>query len=104
VVVRVFDNGTPILAATNAFNLVVNASQNLEAPVIQSVTVSNGIVTIAWSTVSGHSYGVDYSDGSLATPQWSNCVPEVLATGLTASATNAVGTGPQRFYRVYRLP
>jgi Immunoglobulin I-set domain/Bacterial Ig domain/Immunoglobulin domain len=68
----------------------------------QSVTVSNGIATLTWTSVNGLTYRLQYI-GDLTTTNWINVVPDVLATGPTASATNDASAA-QRFYRVMLLP
>jgi hypothetical protein len=56
-------------------------------------------VVIGWSALSGQSYRLQFTEG-LENAKWNDALPDVLATGPTASATNAIGPSPQRFYRV----
>ncbi len=72
-------------------------------PVIKTVGLSNGTVTVTWSAVAGHTYRLQSIDGCTNT-NWVDCSPEVHATGPTATATNATGSVMQQFYRVYLLP
>jgi len=72
-------------------------------PMIQMVSLSNGIVTVAWSAVADRSYRLQSKD-ALSDINWVDCSPDVIATGPTATATDTVGSATQRFYRVYLLP
>jgi hypothetical protein len=103
VTVRVFDDGAATLSATNGFVLTVRAVTNVPAPVIQSVSLSNGVVTIAWSTVVGHSYGLERKD-DLDGTNWTTVSPPHSALGPTTAASEPLGDAPQRFYRVIRQP
>ena len=68
-------------------------------PVIQSIVLAGDSIVVSWGAVSGQSYRLQFTDG-LADAKWNDALPEVLATGPTATATNAIGSSPQRFYRV----
>jgi hypothetical protein len=103
VTVRVFDNGLPSLSATNSFVLTVGTPTNAPAPVIQLVSVSNGVVTITWSAVADRKYRLQSQDGPAGT-NWSDVQPEVTASGPTASATDTTGSRAQRFYRICLVP
>jgi hypothetical protein len=72
-------------------------------PVIQSISVSNGVVTITWSTVAGQNYKLQYIDSPDDT-NWTNLASSSIAGGSQASATDTVGDVPQRFYRVVLTP
>jgi len=87
------------LSATNSFLVFV------QPPVItiESITVSNGVATVTWTTVVGLRYRVQYKDDALDT-NWTDLLPDIKATGASAIATNGVATSSQRFYRVYLVP
>src|SRR5208282_5728573 len=68
-------------------------------PAIISISLTNGVITITWSSVAGMTYRVQ-ATGSLNNPNWTNLPPAVTATGPTASKTDVIGNTPQRFYRV----
>jgi hypothetical protein len=70
--------------------------------VIQSIILTNGIVTIKWSAVSGQSYRLQYK-GTLMDSAWSNAVPDFTASGPIATGTNGVNNATQRYYRVLLL-
>jgi hypothetical protein len=72
-------------------------------PVILSMDLTNGVFTITWSSVAGQTYRVQYKN-NLTDPSWTDLPPDVTATGPTASATDVVGSLPQRFYRLFVLP
>jgi hypothetical protein len=68
-------------------------------PVIESITLAAGRLVISWSAVSGQNYRLQFTE-SLESPAWSDVLPDVPASGPTATVTNALGSAPQRFYRV----
>jgi hypothetical protein len=109
-----WNNVTPDVMATNQTTSMTNALgnspqhfyrvmlvqySNLPAPVIQSISLTNGVATLVWSTVAGHTYQLQYKT-NLTFPSWNNVTPDVTATSQTASATSAVSNVTQQFYRV----
>ncbi len=103
VTVRVFDDAVPSLSASNSFVVTVTPVTNAPPPVIQSISVSNGIVTITWSTMAGHSYVIERKDDPAGT-NWNTVSTAKSAIGLTDTATDTIGDAVQRFYRVVLLP
>jgi hypothetical protein len=97
----VTDDGIPPLSATNHFTVTVIPPAG--PPLILSLTLTNGVATVTWSSVSGHTYQLEYAD-MLTSTNWTAVVPTVPASGTTSSATNAVGSKLHRFYRVSLLP
>jgi hypothetical protein len=91
-----YDIVNPQLTATNSFNGTV--TDPVVSPLITSVTLTNGIATVTWTTVPGHAYLLQYQDnvGNV----WTSIQPSVMATGLQASMTNAVGGATHRLYQV----
>jgi hypothetical protein len=98
-----YDLINPHLCATNSFTVIVNAATVVPPPMIQSVSVSNGIVTITWSAVAGRTYMLESKDDPSDT-NWNDVPPPVTATGPTATATDNVGDMPQQFYRIVLQP
>ncbi len=92
ITVRVTDSGSPQLSATASFNVAVIAR-----PVLQSVLLSGGNVNLAWSTIAGRSYKLQYK-ATLNDLEWSD-VATVFAAGTTATYSEPVGNG-QRYYRI----
>jgi len=99
----VTDNGLPPLSATNTFTVVVRASQVTPPPVIQSFSVDNDQAILVWSSVSGRSYRVQFTE-SLDPEAWTDISPDILANASTASATNTLSGAAQRFFRIQALP
>jgi hypothetical protein len=99
----VTDNGVPQMGATNTF-LVTVSTVAVPAPVIQSIFIASNTAAITWSAVSNHTYRLQYQGTVPMTTNWTDAVPDIIATGSTASATNACGGAEQRFYRVMLVP
>ena len=95
--VRVSDNGVPSLSDTGSFRIVV-----APPPVIESIISSNGNVTINWSAIAGKNYQVQYKS-ELNELTWNSLPGTVAATGSTATKTDVLVSGNQRYYRVVLL-
>ncbi|MGA2556489.1 MAG: hypothetical protein ABSG04_09470, partial [Verrucomicrobiota bacterium] len=85
-----------------AFGLDDVRVETVPAPVLQSVALAGGSITLTWSAVASLSYQIQ-SATNLSNPRWTN-VAVVIAPGNVASASEPVGTPPQQFYRVILLP
>jgi len=99
----VTDNGVPPLSATNSFEIVVKPASVIPPPVIKSITVSNGIAVVTWSSVSNGIYRFQ-SIVDLGGTNWTDVWTDVQATGSTTMATNATGNATQQFYRILVVP
>jgi hypothetical protein len=88
------------LSATNSFTVTVLPPG--VPPMIEAITVDDATATITWSAVSGHTYRLQSKD-DLDAPNWTDVLPDIIATGSSASATNAVGTSSVRFYRIFQV-
>jgi len=97
-VVEVADDSTPMLTDTESFHVVVQSS---DVPVIQSLSVSTGVVTLVWSSLPDATYRVQYRE-HLDDPAWTDLPGDVVATGDTAMKTD-LGTASSRFYQVLLL-
>jgi ribosomal protein S11 len=84
-------------------NSIIRQSAPPGAPVFQSVTRSNSVLTLTWSATPGKTYQVQYST-NLAQTNWNNLTNSAVAGGSTMSATDSLGAGSRRFYRVVQLP
>jgi uncharacterized delta-60 repeat protein len=98
VTVRVTDNGVPSLGDSKSFRILV-----VPPPVIESITASNGNVTITWSAIAEKTYRVQFKP-DLTETGWNALSGDVMATGSTATKTDTSVSGNQRFYRVLLLP
>ncbi|MGO9477462.1 MAG: hypothetical protein ACLP7I_05925, partial [Limisphaerales bacterium] len=93
----VTDSGVPALAATNSFVVTVTVLSNDFR--IVSMTISNEVATITWTSVAGNYYRLLHS-GNLANTNWTAVAPDILATGPLTTTTNFIGNAPGQFYRV----
>lgn len=73
------------------------------APVIQSVTQTNGTLTLTWTTEAGAVYQPQFL-ADLSSTNWTNLGPPITASGTTLGATDSIANASQRFYRVALLP
>jgi hypothetical protein len=91
----------PALTATNSFVVIVLPP--IVPPVFESISITNGNVTLIWSAVNGRNYRVQYSDDLTAT-NWSDIGSDVTASGPMGSLTLPAGESIQRYYRVFVMP
>ncbi len=91
----VSNNGVPPLTDTNNVPVVVATS----TVTFQSITVRSNLATLTWSAVSGTTYWLQYKN-LLTDPTWQDVLPPVVASGPTATATNALEGATQRYYRI----
>lgn len=104
--VQATDVGNYTLVVSNtagAVTSVVAALAVTAPPVIESIVLSNGVVAITWSAVIGRSYRLQFNEG-LASTNWNDVLPDVLAVGSVAGAHAGIGNLGQRFYRVLLVP
>lgn len=96
--IQVADDGIPGLTDMKSFSVAV-----VSRPLISMIAVTNGIVTVSWSSLAGQTYRLQYATNLLES-SWQPVEPDVLGLGEITSQTNAVGAGSQQFYRVLVLP
>ena len=92
----------PVALTANITAKALTIGSAVPPPVITSIRLTNGVVTITWNSVTGGIYRVQYIN-NLNGGGWTDLSPDVTATGSTATQTNAVGSAPQQFYRVELL-
>jgi hypothetical protein len=66
---------------------------------ILSLEITNDAAAVTWTAIASHTYRLQYQENLIDT-NWHDVLPDVFATGPTASATNSSGNAIQRFYRV----
>jgi hypothetical protein len=75
----------------------------LSLPLRQQPTISSATISLSWTSLAGQTYQVECCP-DLALPIWSALGAPIIATGRTVSASDTIGGGPRRFYRVSLLP
>ena len=92
--------GTTSAGGTNGLGTVFKLSVPLP-PVIRSLTLTNGTVTLTWSSVAGQTYRPQYTD-DLTQTNWSFFAKPAVADGGVMTATDSQGSTPSahRYYRV----
>jgi hypothetical protein len=99
----------PITSITNAVGgspkrfYRVRLGTSMPAPVIQSLSVSNGIATVTWSAAEGYGYRLQYKS-NLTDAAWTDVLGDVSATGPMASKSDSVNGVSRKFYQVLMLP
>jgi subtilase family serine protease len=86
-----------------AFGLDDVRVETVPAPVLQSATLADSIITFTWSGIASLSYQVQ-SASDLSHPNWTNVATAVTAAGGVVSASEPISTASQQFYRVILLP
>jgi hypothetical protein len=76
--------------------------ETVPAPVLQSLTLAGGIITLTWSGIASLSYQVQ-SANDLINPKWTNVAAAMTAPGDVVSASEPISTASQQFYRVLLL-
>jgi uncharacterized repeat protein (TIGR03803 family) len=92
--------GTTPLGGANNFGTVFRLTI---VPEFQATTLTNGTLSLTWSTEAGGTYQLQYTS-DLSSSNWANLNSPITATGATLSTTDSVTNGPQRFYRLVLSP
>ena len=90
--VRVQDNGSPPLSATNTFTVAV-----LPPPSVNAAIVA-GEMHLRWSAIPGQRYRIQFKN-DLGEASWTDVVPTLTASGPDLEFTDNTGA-PRRFYRI----
>jgi hypothetical protein len=98
ITVRVADDGAPPLSDEKTFLVTVMAG-----PVIESINVSNDVVTVTWSAIAGLTYKLQFKT-NITDTNWSAVPPDVTATGSSVTNTDTLSTEVERYYRVLLVP
>ena len=72
-------------------------------PSITAFTKTNNVVNFSWNSLAGVAYQLEFST-NLLSPNWMSFGSVVYATNSIATTANLLGSDPQRFYRIRRLP
>ena len=99
------DSGGYSVEISNAVDTVISLEGVLTLitppPQIFSLDVTDGMFTLTWNALGGKTYRVQYNE-TLNETNWTDLLPDVTATGSTASKSDPVVPN-QRFYRVLTL-
>jgi len=97
--IRVADDGTPSLSATQTFTVFVVAAIRITD--IHPLSASQ--MSITWETEVGKSYQLEYRDNWNSTPGWQPLSgTQATADGTSRTVTVSTTSSSQRFYRVAR--
>lgn len=96
--------GTTVLGGANNNGTVFRISilGLAPPPVFQTITLAGSALTLTWRVVDGQEYQLQYNS-RLGSRNWTNLGNALTATGSTLSASDIVGSDPQRFYRLMLL-
>ena len=98
VTIHVADDGVPSLNDSRTFKIVV-----VTTPVIESIVLADGTVTISWSAFADRTYRVQYKS-DLNDSGWIDLAGDVVANGPVATKTDMLVSSEQRYYRVVLVP
>ncbi len=96
------NSGNYSVLVTSAFGSVAFSVANLSVflrPTIQVVSQTNGQVAFTWGTTSNLIYQLQYNL-DLSSTNWIDLGSPITATNNSISASDAIGSPAQRFYRV----
>jgi hypothetical protein len=96
IVVRVVDDGTPSLGATNSFVVWVGLPPQFAS---RQPELNGNQVRLTFNTLAGKSYLVEYKD-RLTDPTWATLGFAQPATGATLTVTDTLTQQKQRYYRI----
>jgi uncharacterized repeat protein (TIGR03803 family) len=68
-------------------------------PSFQAIAPTNGGVSLTWSIMPGETYQLQYCT-NLTSPNWTGLGSSLTASNTTVSVSDAIGSDPQRFYRL----
>ena len=84
-----------------------NGTLTVTAPalpaILSTVRSARTNIVITWASVSNSVYRVQYK-ADLATSDWGDLTPDVVAAGSTASFTDQLTGDDRRYYRVALVP
>lgn len=90
------------LATTSVQSVVLQVNTNITPPIqILSLALVSNAAAVTWSSTAGNSYRLQYKT-NLDSASWTDVVPDVVATGATATASQPLDTASGRFFRVMR--
>ena len=93
ITVRVTDNGSPPLSATQMFSVVVMPRTE------ESIQLAGNLVTLTWSSIPGTFYRILRAPH--LTGPWTNVGPDVLATNVTTTKEDTFSpTIPEGYYQI----
>ena len=100
-------NATITVAATdgcgNTASVIYDTHIDNTPPVIQILAQTDGTLTLTWSAMPWQTYQLQYST-DLNETNWNILGDAIATTNAWATASDAIGPDPQRFYRVLILP
>jgi hypothetical protein len=95
--IRVVDDGTPSLSATQSVTIFVTVSIRITD--IHRLDASH--VSVTWETQSGKNYQLEYRDNLDPATAWQLVTgSQTTASGPSQSFTLSTAASPQRFYRI----
>jgi hypothetical protein len=95
------DGDGELYLLTKSDGMIRRLTAALIPPTIQSVSVTSGMLTLTWLSISNNTYQVQFKN-SLSDTTWSNVPGDVMASGPTAFKTDPVTAA--RFYRLIAAP
>jgi mannan endo-1,4-beta-mannosidase len=97
--------GTTLSGGVNGNGTIFRVTMPVSqvAPVFQTVAQTNGTFMLTWSALPGQRFQLQYCS-DLASGNWTDLGGVLTTAGSTVTASDVMGSTPQRFYRVQLLP
>ena len=90
-------------STTSAAGILTVVAGTNQPPALQTIVISGTSATLTWSAIPGTTYRLQFKT-NLTDTIWGDLVPDVTATGATASTSDPVATNDMRFYRLLVVP
>jgi uncharacterized repeat protein (TIGR03803 family) len=100
--VHLADTGNYSVIVSNSLGSVTSSNALLAIiarPTFQSITQSNGVITLVWNAVSGQEYQLQYNS-DLSSTNWIDLGNTITATNDTVRVSDIIGSDTRRFYRI----
>lgn len=98
ITVRVTDDGVPPLDDAHTFLVTV-----VSRPTITGIALAGDVANVTWTSLGGQGYRLQFKT-NVMDADWTDVLPDVVASGASATQTNAFDPSGMRLYRVKILP
>ena len=98
ITVRVTDDGVPPLDDAHTFLVTV-----VSRPTITGMQFAGDVANVTWTSLAGQGYRLQFKT-NVMDADWTDVLPDVIASGASAAQTNTFDASGTRVYRVKLMP